>query len=307
MQNRPLRPFEQGAHLHVLDWAHQTARYRLQAAGAVQVKAAAKAVVRAPSDAQGPLVLPSLQAAVHTELVKLYALGHATVGSELDHQAQHQALPIGLSAAPAPPNLRPATDPAQRCGTCHMFDDGGLCWGYGNYGVEPDETCDSWAPEPVLRTLAVADAASDPSSLLARATLVAQAAAHAVWQAVHRGRLQGITGKRALREAGEQAGSQALSVAASHHAGGTINAGRRAAAEGRRASIAGARYTSVLDKATCGPCAAADTGELLPLDDPALVQPPNPACLGGDRCRCILVYQLVSETARQALPIAAGR
>lgn len=258
MQNRPLRPFEQGAHLHVLDWAHQTARYRFQAAGAVQVKAAAKAVVKGPTSlVQGSLTLPALQAAIHAELRKLYALGHATVRSELDHQAEGHALPVGLSA--------------------EFF-------------------------EPVL--LAVADAGGDPSSLLVRAQLAAQAVAHAISQAIHRGRLLGVSGKRSLREVGVQAGNGALSVAASNHAGGAIAAGRRAAANGRRSQIEGARYTSVLDKNTCSPCADADTGILLALDSPEWVPTPNPACLGGDKCRCIHVYQLATESV--SLPIAAG-
>lgn len=304
MQNRPLRPFEQGAHLHVLDWAHQTARYRFQAAGAVQVQAGAKAVVKGPASlVQGSLTLPALEAAIHSELRKLYALGHATVRSELDHQADGHALPVGLSTAPAPPNLRPATKPRKRCGTCEMFESG-LCWGYGNYGVQPDEVCDSWTAETVTRTLAVADAAGDPGPLAARARLAAQAVAHAISQAIHRGRLLGVSGKRSLREVGVQAGSGALSVAASNHAGGAIAAGRRAAANGRRSQIEGARYTSVLDKNTCSPCADADTGILLALDSPEWVPTPNPACLGGDKCRCIHVYQLATESVSQA--IAAG-
>lgn len=257
MQNRPLRPFEQGAHLHVLDWAHSTARYRFQAAGQAQVKAGAKAVVAAGPDAR-ELRLPSLEAAVHAELQKLYALGHATVRSELDHQANGDALPIGLSAEPF--------------------------------------------------TLAIADA-QPPSQLLARAQLIASHVAHQILQAVQRGRLGGVSGKRRLRALGEVAGNAALSASASSHAGGTINAGRRAAAllaAPPRAQIIGARYTSVLDKNTCGPCADADTGQLLALDSPEWVPTPNPACDGGDRCRCIHIYQLSTEVRSLPVPIAAG-
>lgn len=315
MQNRSLRPFEQGAHLHVLDWCHDTARYRFQAAGAAQVKAAAKAVVSAGPDATGTLALPSLEAAVHSELRKLYALGHATVRSELDHQATRQPLAIGLSKAPAPPNLRHAKGAKRRCGTCQMFDNG-VCWGYGNYGVEPDEMCDSWAAQKV-KTLAVADLSREPGMLRRRARLAAQAVAHAIWDAIHRARLQGISEPKTLRRLGREAGNVALAQAASHHTGGAINAGRSAAAltvipGGRtddepRPEVIGARYTSVLDKNTCGPCADADTGQLLALTDPALVTPPNPACLGGDRCRCILVYQLSTEVGSVPMPIAAAR
>jgi hypothetical protein len=272
MQNRPLRPFEQGAHLHVLDWAHDTARYRLQAAGAVQVKAAAKVFTAADSGAvniYGPPELPALQAAVLTQLRTLYALGHATVRSELAHQASGQALPVGLSEE------FPASETMQ---------------------------------------LAVSDANPDMANLADRARLIAQAAAHAIWQAVHRARLQGITDRKTLRTAGRDAGAQALRQAASHHAGGTINAGRHRAAltvvpgagnpDAPRAHVIGARYTSVLDKNTCPACQGADDGVLRALDDPALAPAPNPACAGGDRCRCIRVYQLSTESQPEA--IAAG-
>lgn len=287
MQNRPLRPFEQGAHLHVLDWAHDTARYRLQAAGAVQVKAAAKAVAAAtmqnPHSSDGSLELPSLEAAIADELRKLYALGHATVRSELDHQLNGQTLPIGLSALP---ELRKR--------------------GKGKKA----------------KTLAQSDEdRQDLGSLRRRARLIAQAVAHAIWDAIQRARLQGITDLRALRTVGTDAGNSALKQAASHHAGGAINAGRAAAAltvipgggQGGKpgAEVIGARYTSVLDKNTCGVCADADTGKLYErnesgvymLEGETLTPAPNPGCLGGDRCRCIWVYQLSTEVRR--VPIAA--
>jgi hypothetical protein len=267
MQNRPLRPFEHAAHLHVLDWAHDTARQRFQAAGAVQVKAASKAVVAGRAGAT--LTLPSLEAAVHGELRKLYALGHATVRSELDHQATGRALTIGLSASV--PEAFQLSDSA------------------------------------VAHTI---------GQLRARAQLAASAVAHAIWQAIARGKLQGITDQKTLRTIGRDAGNQQLGAQASHHAGGAINAGRHAAAltlvpggrqGGPRAGVAGARYTSVLDKNTCQVCEGADDGVLRTLDDPALIRVPNPACLGGDRCRCIWVYQLSSEVGSKPAAIAAGR
>lgn len=323
MQNRPLRPFEQGAHLHVLDWAHDTARYRLQAAGAVQVKAAAKAVVNADPSGLGSLELPSLEAAVTAELRKLYALGHATVRSELDHQLHGQTLPVGLSAAPEPPNLRKAKTRKGRfphCATCLMFDSG-TCWGHGNWPVKPNQLCDSYKRDPKVKTLALTDARRDPGAIRRRARLIAQAVAHAIWDAIQRARLQGITDLQALRTVGTDAGQNALKQAASHHAGGAINAGRAAAAltvlpgggQGGQPGprVLGARYTSVLDKNTCGPCADADTGDLYLRDDSGLyvlggkilTPAPNPACMGGDRCRCIWVYQLETEARR--VPIAA--
>lgn len=315
MQNRPLRDFERGAHLHVLDWTHQTARLRLQAAGQVQVKAASKAIVAAGPNmheaAYSPLRLPALEAAITNELRKLYAVGHATVRSELDHQASGTDLPIGLSAAPQPPNLRMAGRKKGRfphCGTCKMYDASShACWGYGNWPVRPNQVCDEFVRDPKVKTLALSDAERDPGRLRARAQLVAADVAHQIWQAVQRGRLQGISDPKALRVLGRSAGAGALSQAASHNAGGAINAGRHAAATAGRAEVRGARYTSILDSKTCGACAEADTGELIALDDPRLVRPPNPSCAGGDRCRCILVYQLRSEALRAPVPIAAGR
>jgi hypothetical protein len=267
VQNRPLRPFEQGAHLHVLDWAHETARYRFQAAGAAQVKAAAKAMVASP-EAPGPPPLPSLEAAVLMQLRSLYALGHATVRSELDHQARGRALPVGLSSS-------------------------------------SEGSSD-------LKILAVGD---DVGNLLARAKLIAASTAHQIHQAIARARLQGVQDPKSLRTAGRDAGAGALRQAASSHSGGAINAGRHAAAtrvgpgagykDAPRAHVIGARYTSVLDKNTCPACQGADDGVLRALDDPALAPAPNPACAGGDRCRCIRVYQLSTETMPEA--IAAAR
>jgi hypothetical protein len=261
MQNRPLRPFERGAHLHVLDWTHGTVRHRFQQAGAVQVKAASKAIVKGGHDSAPPR-LPALEAAIHSELRGLYAVGHATVRSELDHQRQGRALPIGLSKASEPP---------------------------GPY------------------ELAAMPERGDPHHLRVRAALIAQAVAHAIHQAIQRARLNGVTGTRALKQVGRAAGSAELAAQASHHAGGAINAGRRAGAltvipggaeppDVPGAQIIGARYTSVLDKSTCGPCQEADTGELIPIGDPRWIPTPNPACLGGGRCRCIHVYQLSTET-----------
>lgn len=297
LQNRPWRAFEHGAHLHVLDWAHETSRYRLRDAGEAQVKAAAKAIAKAGPAAQRPPELPALQAAMTGELRKLYALGHATVRSELDHQRTRSELTVGLSAAPAPPNLRKANakkGKARSCGTCRMFDHG-ACWGYGNYPVKPNQVCDSYSPATGPKQLAEGEAPEDPGSLQARGRLIGQAVTMAVWQAIQRAQLSGISSKRRLRGLGEQAGQGALRTAASSHTGGAINAGRHAAAQAA-GDVVGARYTAILDKNTCGPCAAADDGVLRPLNDPALAPAPNPECEGGDRCRCIHVYQLRSET-----------
>lgn len=295
MQQRPLRPFEQGAHLHVLDWAHETARQRFQAAGAVQVKAAAKQMVNQEPDVGATLKLPALEAAVLAELRNLYALGHMTVRSELMYQDSGEPLPVGLSKVIEPPNLRASKHKKRTsCGTCKMFDKG-VCWGYGNWEVHHWQVCDSWTAEDLAKQLAAASPSPD-GRLRARATLTAASVAHHILDAIHRGRFQGITDVRQLRQLGRDAGNGALGQAASHHAGGAINGGRAAAAlngNGNGNPAKQGRYTSVLDKNTCGPCAEADTGDLMPVAE--LPPVPNPACLGGDRCRCIIVYELAGE------------
>lgn len=70
-----------------------------------------------------------------------------------------------------------------------------------------------------------------------------------------------------------------------------LNMGRHAAAELHGDDITRVRYTSLMDRASCGPCEAADgTVTTLLSDTYRLLDPPNPNCQGGPRCRCIWVY-----------------
>lgn len=63
---------------------------------------------------------------------------------------------IAKDAPREPPNLREATDPAERCGTCEMFvADRRVCWGYGDWAVTPAQTCDSWQVSPTGQTVKV--------------------------------------------------------------------------------------------------------------------------------------------------------
>ena len=77
------------------------------------------------------------------------------------------------SAAPAPPNLRAATDEKKSCGTCKMFTsdspdgDEGLCWGYGNKRVDHSQVCDSWAAEVAKAAAARPDAQAAIEALTA--------------------------------------------------------------------------------------------------------------------------------------------
>lgn len=85
----------------------------------------------------------------HTqEIVDYYTpLIAKALGSTLstaDIKAAVKAAAAKKESLSAPPNLRVSSNPAKCCATCKMFDDG-KCWGYGNWPVEPEQTCDSWA------------------------------------------------------------------------------------------------------------------------------------------------------------------
>lgn len=79
---------------------------------------------------------------------------HGCFATEDAAREQQKALyanvPEAKSEAPPPPNLRNAEPTAaERCGSCKMFDsEESVCWGYGNVHVQPNEVCDSYAPEP---------------------------------------------------------------------------------------------------------------------------------------------------------------
>lgn len=46
-----------------------------------------------------------------------------------------------------PPNLTLASNEHRACLTCDHFNGAGLCKLY-QYKVQPDQVCDSWAPQP---------------------------------------------------------------------------------------------------------------------------------------------------------------
>lgn len=105
------------------------------------------------------------------------------------------------------------------------------------------------------------------------------------------------TDQAALQAAAEAGARAAAREAALDNASAALNLGRRASAEANRARIKGARYTSILDASRCSSCAAADDDILRPLDDPVRLAriPPNPACSGGQRCRCLEFYSLTDQ------------
>lgn len=67
-------------------------------------------------------------------------------------------------------------------------------------------------------------------------------------------------------------------------------AGRAAEAQDHADEIADAVYSAILDDNVCSACEARD-GEITTDLDEAAGWAPNPDCEGGDRCRCIVVYE----------------
>lgn len=67
-----------------------------------------------------------------------------------------------------------------------------------------------------------------------------------------------------------------------------INIGRSDEAESRKDEWDRVEYSALLDQNVCEPCAAEDGKTASNEDD--LEDTPNPDCLGGDMCRCFLVY-----------------
>jgi hypothetical protein len=106
----------------------------------------------------------------------------------------------------------------------------------------------------------------------------------------------------------EQAGLAALKAVGRDHAVNSLllgrhDAGRYLDEEDDSVRILGVRYSAVLDKGTCGPCAESDDGRLRRVDDPVRLdrRPPNRHCdstaSGFNRCRCTEVYEVQPENA----------
>lgn len=137
-----------------------------------------------------------------------------------------------------------------------------------------------------------------PAELAKRAKLAAHSIASRVWQAVSRTAISRPGDQAAIQAAGEREAAAALKAEAQLHAAGAVNAGRTQRASELGDEIRGARYTSVLDRASCDPCRGADDDVLRPLTDPVREAriPPNPSCEGGDRCRCLEFFELKAES-----------
>lgn len=136
-----------------------------------------------------------------------------------------------------------------------------------------------------------------------RAAAAARAVAAAVARRVEQVDLQHDgAGEADLQAAGEQTAAATLRAEGQLHAGPAVNMGRSDEADEHADLIRGARYTSILDASRCEMCALADDDVLRPLDDPVRLsrRPPNAACHGGDRCRCLEFYEMTEEAPASA-------
>lgn len=133
--------------------------------------------------------------------------------------------------------------------------------------------------------------------LMARAKLAAQAIGGRIWQKVSHTVLMRPGDRAAAQKAGEAEAAAGLRAEAQLHAAGALNEGRQDQASIQSEEIAGARYTSILDRTRCEQCALADDDVLRPLSDPVRLEhkPPNQDCYGGGRCRCMEFYELQDE------------
>lgn len=142
------------------------------------------------------------------------------------------------------------------------------------------------------------------SAIRRRARLAADSIAARIWQAVSRSVLAKPGDEAAAQAAGEGEAAAALRAEAQLHASAALNLGRSDAADANAETIAGSRYTSILDPRRCQSCATADDDILRPLDDPVRLarKPPNPDCFGGDRCRCVEFFQYREEDEPPGAP-----
>lgn len=127
-----------------------------------------------------------------------------------------------------------------------------------------------------------------------RAEQSAQNIAHEITKRVAQAQIAGLKEAPALTASALEAAKRQLHQEALDNASAQINDGRFDAASANP-DVVGAYYTSVLDSNTCDDCEAADTGDLLTLDDAEQLGPPNPDCQGGDRCRCMMVFVTSSD------------
>jgi hypothetical protein len=108
---------------------------------------------------------------------------------------------------------------------------------------------------------------------------------------------QGIFDKAILFKALSDLSNRELKSLASYSVSEAFNFGRSAEAEKEKDKIKRVQYSAILDDDTCSVCEPLD-GEEWDYDDSrtAYYARGNPDCLGGSKCRCLLVYIYNSES-----------
>ena len=164
------------------------------------------------------------------------------------------------------------------------------------------QTCrDELDAQMGIRTFALEAADADPVELAARSEIVVENITASMLIDLRRANTAPLvrdkTAQAALQAAAEAGARKAVRDEALNNTGAVINLGRRNVAAANQARIKGARYTSILDNSRCPACREADDDILRPLDDPVRLSriPPNPACNGGQRCRCMEFFQMIDQ------------
>ena len=154
--------------------------------------------------------------------------------------------------------------------------------------------------QPAAAPLTLDDPVSAQPYLEAKARAAAQLlglrlVAALVWESLDQIKT-GTLDVDALRAVMETLSARELLKSAQISVGEAISFGRRDAAESIRDDIEYAQYSAILDRRVCEVCAGLD-GLEVSLDDPRYEQymPPNPECLGGDRCRCVWILVFKGE------------
>ncbi len=151
-----------------------------------------------------------------------------------------------------------------------------------------------------VEALTLADPVSALPYLAAKARAAAQLfglrlVAALVWEALDQIK-EGAVDVDALRTVMEALSSRELAKSAAISVGEAVNFGRRDGVEAIRDEIDRAQYSAILDRRVCAVCQNLDGLEVT-LDDPRYEEymPPNPECLGGDRCRCVWILVFKGE------------
>jgi len=149
--------------------------------------------------------------------------------------------------------------------------------------------------KPAIPPPTPVDEAAAVATITALAAVDAAAVTTAMYGAAAQEALRGTVDETALAAVAETAGlDESLSVSAT--VSRIIGAGR--AAGGRTYAGAGlvskASYSAILDANTCEACESMDGTETTDLDE-AESWTPNGSCMGGDRCRCVTVFELAND------------